>query len=94
VSSNKKNPVIKKKVYKKQQKRCKICGANIYEILNVHRIIPGEKQGSYRKENVVCICHNCHDKHHAGLIKIHGWVDATCGRLLNYTDADGVEHFV
>lgn len=66
----------------------------MYETLNVHRIIPGEKLGTYRKENVVTICHNCHDKHHAGLINIHGWVNSTCGRLLYYTDEQGIERFV
>jgi len=77
------NRLINKKIYKKINNTCRICGLNQYELLDVHRIIPGEKGGEYVKGNVVSICSNCHRQVHNGLIEIIGWVKSTDGNLLH-----------
>lgn len=75
--------LINKKLYKKINNKCRICGVNQYELLDVHRICPGEQGGEYIKGNVVCLCSNCHRQVHNGLIKIIGWVKSTNGDLLH-----------
>ena len=82
--------LIDKKLYKLSQGECKICGDKIYEVLDVHRLIPEE---GYVYGNVVSLCSKCHRKAHAGIIKIDKWYNSTKGRLLRWFDEKGVEHF-
>lgn len=91
---NFKNPFISKKSFKIRSGPCRICKEEIYEILDVHRILPGEKGGKYEETNCVCICTKCHRKHHSGLIDIKGWFHSTAGRILLYIDEDGKEQFI
>lgn len=78
-----KKQLINKKLYKKVNNTCRICGIEQYEVLDVHRIIPGEQGGKYVKGNVVSICSNCHRNVHNGLIEIKGWIKSTGGDLLH-----------
>ena len=87
--------LINKKVYKKSQGKCRICGETDYNTLDVHRIIiPGKDGGKYRESNVSSLCANCHRKVHAGEIQILGWHSSTKGRVLHIIREDGKEDFV
>ena len=88
-----KKPFVNKKVRKLSEGKCRICGENDYAALCVHRIKHGEHGGKYTYENTVTLCNNCHAKHHAGVIKILGWLDSTAGRLLNWLDETNKEQF-
>lgn len=81
----KKDKIVHKKAYKKSQGKCKICGEEIYELLDVHRITPGSQGGEYRGKNIVTICTRCHRLEHSGYIIIHEWVKSTAGYLLKVT---------
>jgi len=87
-------PFVGKKAFKRRNKSCQICGEETYELLDTHRIIPGEKGGKYTNSNCVCLCTSCHRKHHSGLIDIKGWYSSTGGKLLLYIDEEGEEQFI
>ena len=87
--------LINKKVYKKSEGKCRICGEDDYNTLDVHRaMVPGKDGGKYRKSNSICACANCHRKIHAGEIKILGWYNSTKGEVLHIIREDGEEDFV
>ena len=85
-----KRPFVNKRLRKQAARCCKICGESKYELLDVHRIKPGS---NYTYYGTVVLCSSCHRSHHSGLITIHGWNSSTAGRLLNWTDEYGCEHF-
>ena len=69
---------------------CKICGSKIH--LETHHIIPQEMgkaiapgKSVHAEENLAVLCESCHEKHHRGLLEIHGWKQTTKGRELVYT---------
>jgi 5-methylcytosine-specific restriction endonuclease McrA len=84
---------INKKNYKNTNKKCKICGIENTEILEVHRIIEGRNQGQYKYNNVIACCPNCHTKIHKNQIQIDKWYFSSCGYLLRWIDEKGQEHF-
>lgn len=88
-----KKAFVSKKHRKTVEGKCKICGEDNYHALDVHRIKPGSEGGKYTVSNTTILCSVCHRKHHAGEINIVGWFESTAGRLLNWFDEDGNEHF-
>lgn len=87
--------LINKKIYKKAEGKCRICGETDYEILDVHRaIVPGKDGGKYTKGNSICCCSNCHRKIHADKIQILGWHTSTKGKVLHIIRENGEEDFV
>ncbi len=86
-------PFVGKKAFKRRNKPCRICGEERYKLLDVHRIVPGEKGGKYENPNCVCLCTTCHRSHHSGLINVKGWFDSSAGKLLLYIDEEGNEQF-
>lgn len=83
-------PFISKKFFKTKNKQCYICEENKYELLDTHRLEAG---GKYSNSNCVCLCSNCHRKHHSGLITIKRWYNSTNGKVLHYIDENGEEQF-
>jgi hypothetical protein len=83
---------VNKKVKKKIDKRCYFCGEGDYDLLDCHRIIPGEEGGEYNEHNTVVACACCHRKCHSGRINIIGRFFSTMGYVLHYFE-DGVEKF-
>jgi len=75
-----------KKRYSRQQikklfeKRCFFCHEDNYDLLDAHRIIPGEQGGKYNDYNILVLCSNCHRKTHAGTLKILGKHTSTHAR--------------
>jgi DNA mismatch repair protein MutS len=69
---------------------CEVCGSA--KELETHHIVqqaaadsrnqirPGKHKNS--RENLVCLCTDCHTKHHRGLLEIQGWIQTTDGRKL------------
>ena len=86
---------------KVRMENCGVCGETAEE---AHHIIP---QGAANKKgiilrhgtpvhkntesNIVPLCGSCHDKHHAGKIKIEGWVGTSDGRMLKWKDTTVAE---
>jgi len=74
--------------------------------IHYHHIIPESMGGSDKEFNRIFVCPNHHAQifvpnskgvhsiQGADSIIIHGWVRSTGGRLLHYTDSNGVEQFV
>lgn len=86
--------LINKEAFKKSSGKCYFCPCDIYELLDCHRIIPGEQGGRYIFENVICACASCHRKIHSDLIKIFRKYTRTTGEtVLHYIDENGIEHF-
>ncbi len=87
----KKRAFVSKKVRKKSEGKCRICGEADYVLLDVHRIKHGS---SYTFDGTLVLCSKCHRLVHADKIKIIGWFKSTAGRLLHIIDAKGNENFV
>lgn len=75
---------MNKKIKKLIEKKCYFCDEQKYDLLDVHRIIPGEEGGKYTHQNTVVTCCRCHRLIHAGDIKIDRWYNSTTGRVLHY----------
>ncbi len=65
-----KKKLIDKVVKKLRDKKCFFCDCEIYEVLDVHRIVEGSLGGQYSEHNSLTVCSLCHRKIHAGIIKI------------------------
>jgi hypothetical protein len=83
----------KKQLKKRIDKRCYFCGCDDYELLDVHRILPGEEGGKYTDWNMVTTCCMCHRKIHAGKIKVLGRYFSTRGNVIHFIDEDGQEQY-
>ena len=60
---------VKKYVYWRDGYTCQKCGkSNV--VLNAHHIIFRSKGGSDRPDNLITLCEDCHQKFHAGRIKL------------------------
>jgi len=91
----KRTRLINKKLKKLVDGKCKFCDCSEYELLDTHRIVPGEDGGTYTDFNTVTTCANCHRKIHAGKIKILGkHFSTTGGYLINYINEDGREMWI
>lgn len=53
-----------------------------YDLLQVHRILPGEEGGPYTNINTISCCGNCHNKIHSGKIKVIEKKYCTSGRYM------------
>ncbi|NDJ15275.1 MAG: hypothetical protein EBY17_29525 [Acidobacteriia bacterium] len=53
-----------------QRKACEVCGDPVVKELEVHHILPRAEGGSNDLRNLVVLCENCHDKHHAGQLEV------------------------
>lgn len=85
--------IINKINKKKLDKKCFFCKTDEYCILDVHRILPGEKGGKYQELNTITVCSNCHRKIHNDKIKIDRKYPSTHGWVLHYFDEKGNEHW-
>jgi predicted restriction endonuclease len=90
----------KKLVNKKHEKlragKCYFCDEDNYDLLELHRIIPGGngKGGKYTEINTVTLCSNHHKLVEKGYIKINRKYLTSNGKwVLNYIDQLGIEHF-
>ena len=87
---------IRKLINKKAKKflagKCKFCPCDIYEYLDVHRIVEGKDGGTYTDKNTVVACRKCHKKIHEGKIKIDKQYQAASGKLVLHYWID-VEEF-
>lgn len=88
-----KKKIINKKFKKQADKKCYFCNCNIYELLDLHRIVEGENGGTYEELNTITTCALCHRKIHAGFIKVFRKYLSTKGWVLHYIDENNVEHF-
>jgi hypothetical protein len=86
-----KRKLINKKNKKLVDKKCKFCNQNDHCTLQVHRIKPGSEGGEYTDHNTITCCSCCHNKIHAGRIKIDRKYPSTKGWILHYFDEKGDE---
>jgi Zn-finger protein len=88
-----KKKLINKKIKKLVDKKCKFCECNVYDLLDVHRIIEGKNGGKYTDTNTITVCSLCHRKIHSGIIKVDRKYPSTSGWVLHYFDENGLERF-
>jgi hypothetical protein len=86
--------LIDKKAKKKIVGKCVFCGESDYNLLQVHRIKPGEEGGKYVSGNTVVVCANDHLKIHSGQIKILGKYTSTAARDAIHYQIDGEDKWV
>ncbi len=79
-----------KKLYKN---KCFFCEVNDYDLLDIHRIVPGSEGGIYSNFNSLVNCKNCHALIHAGKIKIDRKYYSTDGTWRVHYWMDGVEYW-
>ena len=90
----KRKKLINKKIKKHIDKKCVFCGEDDYNLLDVHRIVPGKEGGRYSEINTATNCVNCHRKCHSGRIKILGKHFCTSGRYIIHCFIDGEENWL
>ena len=72
---------------------CAVCGA--HDTLETHHIVPQAaaaagtghiSPGKHKNaaDNLVALCDECHDAHHAGSLTIKGWIATSAGRALDW----------
>jgi hypothetical protein len=84
----------RKRIFKKLSGKCFFCGEAEEEVLDAHRIIPGEEGGKYHNANMICCCSTCHRKCHSGTIKIDRKYNSTMGVMVVHYWYEGVEYWV
>ena len=89
-----KRKLINKKICKLSEGKCRICGVDDYNVLDVHRIVEGHRGGKYHADNTVVVCAICHRKIHAGSILIDKYYLGSNGRKMLRIYVDGIELFV
>lgn len=55
---------------KRADGKCFLCPCTDYESLQCHRIVPGERGGTYHRDNTLTLCANCHSKVTAGTVEV------------------------
>lgn len=59
------NPKLRMKIFDRDNRRCKICGSsptnNEHVELHIHHILPYSKGGLTEEENLITLCHTCHN---------------------------------
>lgn len=87
--------LVNKEALKRGAVKCKFCTCDVYELLDVHRILEGKDGGTYEQTlthgNCVVLCANCHRMVHAGIIKIDRWYTTTMGKMVLHFWKDGTE---
>lgn len=83
-----------------QRRACELCGCGIVKDLEVHHIQPraeavdgfsgGVKLNDLR--NLIVVCQVCHDKHHAGMLKIGPMQQTSDGPQRSVLDFSKYEH--
>jgi len=75
----------KKQIKKLIDKKCYFCSEDNYNLLDVHRIIPGSEGGKYHEWNTVVTCCKCHRLiHQDKTIVIDRKYMSTKGIILHY----------
>jgi hypothetical protein len=85
--------LIDKKLKKKVDGACALCGENNYNLLDAHRIIPGKNNGRYTEGNTLSLCVKCHRKVHSGEIELLGKFLSTGGHYVLQFRENGEEGF-
>lgn len=75
--------MLDKKCKKRIKGECCLCKIRNYNILDVHRIIPGSE---YTDWGTVVLCSNCHRRNHSGEIEIVSKYKSTRGDVINYIE--------
>lgn len=83
-----------KKAKKRRDKRCVFCEEDDYELLDTHRIVPGEEGGKYTEHNTITCCSLCHRKTHSGRIEIFGKHPTSKGVRVLHCAVDGEEKWL
>jgi PP-loop superfamily ATP-utilizing enzyme len=83
--------LINKEAAKRFAKKCYFCPCDVYDLLDVHRIVEGSEGGKYTDFNTITVCSLCHRKIHAGLIKIDRKYQSTSGRWVLHYWIEGEE---
>lgn len=85
--------LVNKKIKKYLAGKCKFCPCDIYEFLDVHRIVEGHQGGKYTDQNTVVVCRKCHQEIHEGKIIIEKQYPSASGKLVLHYWKDGNEYW-
>lgn len=65
-----------------KKERCEVCSENNKKILDAHHVIPrSDPRSTDKRDNLICVCSNCHRRIHAGEVIIEGWYSTTQGKV-------------
>lgn len=79
---------------KLRDKHCLFCHLEDYDLLDVHRILPGSEGGTYSEHNSITVCLHCHRKIHAGRIITHRKYYTSKGLYVLHCEIDGEEKWI
>jgi hypothetical protein len=86
--------LVNKKAKKKLEGKCYFCPEDDYNLLDCHRIFPGEKGGTYEDRNILVTCANCHRKIHSGKVIIDRKYLSTSGKWVLHYWVNGEEKWL
>lgn len=81
-------------IRKRVTTKCLFCDETNYDLLDVHRIVPGSDGGKYTTMNTVVVCVKCHRLCHSGAIKIERKYTTTRATPIVHFWQDGEEKWV
>lgn len=79
---------------KLSDKHCLFCHLEDYDLLDVHRILPGSKGGVYNEHNTITVCSHCHRKIHADRIITYRKYFTSAGKYVLHCEIDGEEKWI
>jgi hypothetical protein len=63
---------IRRKVFHRDHFACVVPGCRSKRHLDLHHVVPRQHGGDHSMSNIAVLCFGCHQRHHAGSLKITG----------------------
>ena len=71
---------LQRKAFRSGTQACQICSE--VTLLVEHHLEGRDINGANNSSNIALVCSNCHDRIHASLLVVEGWLMTTSGRKL------------
>jgi hypothetical protein len=81
-------PAIRRHVWRRDRKRCRVTGCQNHRFLDVHHIDPRAEGGGHDPERLICLCGAHHLAHHDGRLAVSG----TASSGFTFHHADGTPY--
>ena len=76
---------VRRAVFLRDRMRCRAPGCSRRRYVDVHHVRPRERGGEHSRRNCVTLCTSCHDRVHAGKLRIDGDAEGE----LRFSDGSG-----